>query len=386
MLRNNRTMTDVLWVVRAGRKAAYLPEFVEGNFIAVDFDDVYADDLSRIDEPTLKAKITTASLRNQITQLNSFAYKMDIGDLVIVPHLTTHHREYIIARIAGPYRYDPKKSEAGCHRRDVQWLGVIARETLSKGATNTLGSVLTVFRPTAVEPEIRAHLTALTPLTRPEPSPETILEPLPRVESVLSKPAPTLPAAPGAAEPDTRVVAMNARRSFTPAQLEIDLDVDGRAQIMCSHPALVMEQTPRHTQPSSDWAGVPGIYILTGTMLQHSSQRTGVERTLTTTLIVRPWAYVGLSEDFLGRLASHRQAKPEWRRALLVRSGAAPFSSDDIKYLERRIHAGLVDTEEVMLDQVTPRGNLSAQPRNTTQLDACADTVIAVLRLTGTLI
>ena len=121
-------------------------------------------------------------------------------------------------------------------------------------------------------------------------------------------------------------------------------------------------------------------------MLQHSSQRTGVERTLTTTMIIRPWAYVGLSEDFLGRLASHRQAKPEWTRALLVRSGATSFSSDDIKYLERRIHAGLVDTEEVMLDQVTPRGNLSAQPRNTTQLDACADTVIAVLRLTGTLI
>jgi hypothetical protein len=147
-----------------------------------------------------------------------------------------------------------------------------------------------------------------------------------------------------------------------------------------------MEQTPRHVDPDHDWAGVPGIYVLTGTDLQQSSQRTGHERTLTTTLIVRPWAYVGLSEDFFGRLSNHRQSKAEWRRALLVRSGAVPFTSDDIKYLEHRIHAVLRDTGEVLLDQATPRGNLSAKPRNTALLEACADTVVAVLRLTGTLI
>ena len=234
-------MTDALWVVRAGRKAAYVPEFVEGNFIAVDFDDEFANDLSLIDEPTLKAKGTTNSLRNQISQLTSFALKMAIGDLVIVPHLTSRHREYIVARITGPYRYDPMRSEAGCHRRDVQWLGVVAREALSKGATNTLGSISTIFRPTAVEPELRAHLTALTPITNLKGPSEGSREPLPRVEVVPAKPAQTLPAAVGALEPDTQMVAINARRSFTPAQLEIDLDIDGRARIMCSHPALVME-------------------------------------------------------------------------------------------------------------------------------------------------
>ena len=131
---------------------------------------------------------------------------------------------------------------------------------------------------------------------------------------------------------------------------------------------------------------MPGIYVLTGTELEHAAVRTGKERTLTTTLIVRPWAYIGLSEDFFSRLASHRQGKPEWRRALLVRSNAAPFSSDDIKYLERRIYDLLLATEEVQIDQSTPRGNLSARPRNPSALDACADTVVAVLRLTGTLI
>lgn len=129
-----------------------------------------------------------------------------------------------------------------------------------------------------------------------------------------------------------------------------------------------------------------GRRALCGASRRASALRTGKERTLTTTLIVRPWAYIGLSEDFFSRLASHRQSKPEWRRALLVRSNAAPFSSDDIKYLERRIYDLLLATEEVMTDQTTPRGNLSAQPRNPGALDACADTVVAVLRLTGTLI
>ncbi len=69
-----------------------------------------------------------------------------------------------------------------------------------------------------------------------------------------------------------------------------------------------------------------------------------------------------------------------------MRSGGQPFSSDDIKYLEQQVHAVLVATDEVQLAQAVPRGNLSAHPRNPALLDARADTVVAVLRLTGTLI
>ena len=60
------------------------------------------------------------------------------------------------------------------------------------------------------------------------------------------------------------------------------------------YPALAMEQTPRHLDPGQEWRGVPGIYVLTGTELEHAAVRTGKERTLTTTLIVRPWAYICL--------------------------------------------------------------------------------------------
>lgn len=236
-----------------------------------------------------------------------------------------------------------------------------------------MGAISTVFRPTAVEAELRDLLTALTPLEAP---------------ATLRSPN-SPPRRPTEQEPGGETLPVKVTPSLRPlsqAQLDIDLDAQGRARITSAHPALVMEQTPRHIDPRKDWGGVPGIYVLTGTALQQSSSRTGNERTLTTTLIVRPWAYVGLSEDFLSRIGSHRQSKPEWRRALLVRSAAQPFSSDDIKYLEQKVHAVLDETGEVLLAQATPRGNLSAHPRNPSMLDACADTVVAVLRLTGTLI
>jgi hypothetical protein len=240
---------------------------------------------------------------------------------------------------------------------------------------NTLGAILTVFRPTAVEAELRDVLTALVPMdSEPPPTASDRL----RLESGSQ----------GADHAGSRtpVGVVAPIRTLAPVQVDISLDTKGRARITCNHPALVMEQTPRHLDPESDWRGVPGIYVLTGTELIHSASRTGNERTLTTTLIVRPWAYVGLSEDFFGRIGSHRQAKPEWRRALLVRSGGQPFSTDDTRYLERAVHAVLEETGEVQLPQATPRGNLSAMPRNLRLLDSCADTVTAVLRLTGTLI
>lgn len=366
-------MSDELWVVRAGVGAKYVDEFLDGSFVAISFDDFVSDDLNRTDEAAVKARISSPADQTYANQVISFAYRMQLGDVVVVPRLTARHKDFLVARIAGPYQHVPDAPAYGPHRRQVEWLGRFKKEALSQAAVNTLGAFLTVFRPTAVEAELRDLLTALSPLHS-----EVAKAPAPDSGPTAAPSQPLAGAMPVAVEPWARPLPQ--------AQLDIDLDSKGRARITSRHPALVMEQTPRHVDPQEDWRGVPGIYVLTGTDLQQSFTRTGNERTLTSTLIVKPWAYVGLSEDFLGRISSHRQNKPEWRRALLVRGGGQPFSSDDIKYLERRVHAVLDETGEVLLTQATPRGNLSAQPRSTGMLDACADTVVAVLRLTGTLI
>jgi len=93
-----------------------------------------------------------------------------------------------------------------------------------------------------------------------------------------------------------------------------------------------------------------------------------------------------LIEKFFDRMSSHRQTKDEWRRALLVRSGANPFSSDDIKYVEARVYSVLHRNPGGHACAGRPPRNTSAQPRNPVFLDQCADAVVAVLRMTGTLI
>ncbi|MGY1823284.1 hypothetical protein [Geodermatophilus sp. SYSU D00079] len=367
-------MSDELWVVRAGEGAKYADEFLSGSYIAISFVEFAPEDLTRTDADSLKARAATPAESRYANQIVTFAHRIQIGDIVIVPRVRGKHSEYLVARITGPYEFQGSAPESGPHRRTVEWLGRFQRSALSEGAANTMRSLLTIFRPTAVEAEVRDLLTALEPLDGGGARPSSGIHSLQSPANLASSQDP-LP---------VRVVS--PPRRLPPTQLDIELDNEGRARITCGYPALAMEQVPRDVDPGRSWAGVPGIYVLTGTDLQHSASRTGKERTLTTTLIVKPWAYVGLSEDFLGRLSSHRQTKPEWRRALLVRAAAQPFSSDDIKYLEQRIHGVLEETGEVLLSQTAPRGNLSAKPRNPVMLDACAETVVAVLRLTGTLI
>lgn len=353
-------MSDQLWVVRAGEKARYADDFRNGGFIAIGFEDFFPSDLESVSEQALRAQATNPAQRTYASQLSAFAYHLDVGDYVIVP-LLPKRRSYLVGRVSGPYRHIAPPPHSGPHSRPVTWLGQFPRDSLSASAANTLGAIQTIFRPTAVEAELRGLITGLSPID------QAVTD-----DSKLRSQGPAA---------DDSIV-----RNGPPVQLDIQVDWEGRSRIVCGHPALEMQQTPRHLDPGMEWRGVAGIYVLTGTELEHAAVRTGKERTLTTTLIVRPWAYVGLSEDFLSRLTSHRQSKPEWRRALLVRSGAVPFSSDDIKYLERYVYDQLAATGEVRTDQTAPRGNLSARPRNPAMLEACAHTIVAVLRLTGTLI
>lgn len=311
-------MADQLWVVRAGAEARYEADFLGGSFLAVGFREFYPDDLAQVSEEALRARAGTPAERTYASQLSAFAYRIEVDDYVIVP-LLPRQRKYRVGRVTGPYQHVAPPPASGPHRRPVSWLGEFEREGLSEAAINTLGAIQTVFRPTAVEAELRGLIAGLTPESTAPPRP----------------PGPSV-------------------------NLDIAVDPDGRARIICGFPALEMEQTARHLDPSDKWRGVPGIYVLTGTDVDYAAARAGKERTLTATLIVRPWAYVGLSEDFLGRLASHRQTKPEWRRALLVQSGAQPFSGDDIRYLERRVYELLVATGEVKCDQALPRGNVAA--------------------------
>jgi hypothetical protein len=172
--------------------------------------------------------------------------------LVIVPRLPKVH-DYLVGRVTSPYKHVVDALALGHHQRAVEWLGTFDKEALTPSANKILGAIQTIFRPTAMEAELRSRTTDLKPVGTDRPKTQ-------------ETPKPTL--------------------KLPRALLDVELDEMGRAHIACGHPALVMEQVPRHVNPGEGWSGVPGIYVLTGTDLEQASVRTGPERTLTTTLIV----------------------------------------------------------------------------------------------------
>ncbi len=80
-------MTAQLWVVRAGKNARYVDEFLTNAYVAVDFRDIAPDDLSATTDATLRARATDPRLRIFANQVGNFAYQIAVGDLVIVPRV-----------------------------------------------------------------------------------------------------------------------------------------------------------------------------------------------------------------------------------------------------------------------------------------------------------
>jgi predicted Mrr-cat superfamily restriction endonuclease len=73
-------------------------------------------------------------------------HTMQAGDLVITPEPAT--RTVLLGRIAGPYKYlSEPLGEEQQHARTVSWFGRAQRDELSYGARNSLGTLLTLTRP-----------------------------------------------------------------------------------------------------------------------------------------------------------------------------------------------------------------------------------------------
>jgi len=121
-------VSDEMWIVRAGQGARHVDEFIAGSYVAIDFTDFAGENLSGTDEAALRARATSPAEGKYAGQLASFAYKIAVGDLVIVPRITNRNRDYLVARITDAYEHVRHSAESGPHRRAVQWLGRFERE------------------------------------------------------------------------------------------------------------------------------------------------------------------------------------------------------------------------------------------------------------------
>lgn len=157
-------MSSQLWVVRAGREAAHVDEWRRDGVVAINFVGFEAGDLTAVGEAGLLGKVTGPAERTYASQLISFAFKVEVGDLVVVPQLPKR-RTYLVGEITSGYTHVSPYPPSGPHRRAVRWLGEFDRDALSPEGVNTLGAIQTIFRPTKVEAELRNLLTDLRPWT-----------------------------------------------------------------------------------------------------------------------------------------------------------------------------------------------------------------------------
>lgn len=137
------------WVVRAGRGAAQMDDFLEQSLVGVGWS--LLPDLSPYKTrkqilglvkdawPEWKPGKQSASAG----QLYRFAHEIEKGDRVLT--YDPHRRIYNVAEVVGDYAYGPDKIEGFPHLRAVSWVGEVSRDLLSTSAKNSLGAISTLF-------------------------------------------------------------------------------------------------------------------------------------------------------------------------------------------------------------------------------------------------
>jgi len=163
-----------MWMVRAGRGASRLEEFLSGH-VAIGFGgeligaigptDTRADVIERF--RTAYPSWRDGKAVNAASQVYRFHREMETGDPVITYDPET--RRYLFGAFTGPARFADSESEKAPYQRPVKWSRKIARDSLSIGTRNSLGSVLTIFR---VPDEAAAEMRSVSqPLDAPETEP-----------------------------------------------------------------------------------------------------------------------------------------------------------------------------------------------------------------------
>jgi restriction system protein len=136
-----------VWVVRAGEGGRYASEFEQLGLIGIGFNEI--GDVTGMDRDALfdHAREQVGSRGGNVAgQLHRFANVMTTGDLVAVPDGGT--RELLYGRVAGEYEHRAEAPVAHYrHVRKVEWLGRRNRDPLPDRILFSLGSLLTVFKP-----------------------------------------------------------------------------------------------------------------------------------------------------------------------------------------------------------------------------------------------
>lgn len=165
-----------VWVVRAGRGAAYASRFLADNMVAIGFGSI--ESVAGLSWDDLSARLRKAmpdespvSIGLAAGALDRFANQFACGDYVLTPE---PGGTILAGEIVGPYTFTSHPPVGDyAHVRGVRWFGRIDRSSLSKEVRGSLGSITTLFLPSYQE-HLMAIVEPLSSQATPSPIPRSV--------------------------------------------------------------------------------------------------------------------------------------------------------------------------------------------------------------------
>ena len=142
----------MMWLIRAGRNAAYYDEILESQRVFLpwegyhyDFKPLKTKEELRLAVGNEKRTDNRTSVATWVGQILDFVQKMQIGDYVLIPSKGSH--TYALTTITGDYEYNADQNECLQHSRTIKVLiKGFPRDVLPQQIQYSLGAFRTVFR------------------------------------------------------------------------------------------------------------------------------------------------------------------------------------------------------------------------------------------------
>ena len=152
---NNITqLSSTVWVVRAGRRAAYLDHFLSHGLVAIGCGEVGSigpndsDEVIRSRYKEAYPHYKSGTIAAWVAQIKRFQRELKIGDTVVT--YEPQSRQYHLGSVTSEVRHTTRtveESERHEYTRDVEWKFKVARDILTTATRNSLGAISTLFKP-----------------------------------------------------------------------------------------------------------------------------------------------------------------------------------------------------------------------------------------------
>lgn len=136
-----------IWMVRAGEKASFVDDFVEGNFVGIGWKKA-ADLNVSLGKSAIEKSLAAShpnespgTISNWASQIKRYYEDVKVGDSVTT--YDPNQRLYFLGEVLSDVEIS---DHSLCRRRRVKWTHQVSRDTLPSSTRNSLGAIGTFFR------------------------------------------------------------------------------------------------------------------------------------------------------------------------------------------------------------------------------------------------